>query len=92
MNFACARSCSAGTAACAPSTKACTDKDSPPRQLAELDALVATVGRITVPLLHADELYALRSQSEMVRRRLQLIVAGQPDPGLRRGGGDRAAA
>jgi hypothetical protein len=43
-----------------------------------------------VPLLHADELYALRSQSEMVRRRLQLIVAGQPDPGLRLGGGDRA--
>lgn len=69
-----------------------TDKDSPPRQLAELDALVATVGRITVPLLHADELFALRSHSKMVRRRLQLIVAGQPDPGLMLGGGERAGA
>lgn len=50
--------------------------------------LIATVGRITVPLSHADELYALHSHSEMVRRRLQLIVAGQPDPGLMLGGGD----
>ncbi len=66
-----------------------TDKDSPTRQLAELDA---TVGRVTVPLSHADELYALRSHIDMVRRRLQLIVAGQRDPGPMLGGGEKAAA
>jgi hypothetical protein len=69
-----------------------TDKDSPTRQPAELDALDATVGRVTVPLSHADELYALRSHIDMVRRRLQLIVAGQRDPGPMLGGGEKAAA
>jgi hypothetical protein len=54
--------------------------------------LIATVGRTTVPLSHADELYALRSHSEMVRRRLQLIVAGQRDSGPMLCGGERAAA
>jgi len=37
--------------------------------LRELDALDARVGRITVPLSYADELYALRNNIEAVRRR-----------------------
>ena len=37
----------------------------------ELEALDARVGRIAVPLSHADELYALRSHISLVRRRLQ---------------------
>ena len=41
----------------------------------ELEALDARVGRIAVPLSHADELYALRSHINLVRRRLQ----GDPD-------------
>jgi hypothetical protein len=53
----------------------------PAKLLAELDALDAMVERITVPLSHADELYALRSHIEMVRRRLRQMVAGGPDPG-----------
>jgi hypothetical protein len=39
--------------------------------LQELDALETRVGRIRVPLSYADELYALRSNIELVRRRLQ---------------------
>jgi TRAP-type uncharacterized transport system substrate-binding protein len=65
----------------------------PAALLAELDALDATVERINVPLSHADELYALRSHIELVRRRLQQIISGGPDPGpLLRGGPDKAAA
>jgi TRAP-type uncharacterized transport system substrate-binding protein len=41
------------------------------RLLAELDALEGRVGRIVVPLSHADELYALRSHIELVRSRLR---------------------
>ena len=44
--------------------------------LAELDSLEAKVGRLTVPLSHADELYALRSHIEMVRARLRPAAAG----------------
>jgi ABC-type nitrate/sulfonate/bicarbonate transport system substrate-binding protein len=39
--------------------------------LHELDALEARVERITVPLSHADELYALRSHIDLVRARLR---------------------
>ena len=39
--------------------------------LEELVALEARVGRIRVPLSYADELYALRNNIELVRRRLQ---------------------
>lgn len=39
--------------------------------LAQLDEVDARVGRISVPLSYADELYALRSHIQMVRRRLQ---------------------
>ncbi len=39
--------------------------------LEELGALEARVGRIRVPLSYADELYALRSNIELVRRKLQ---------------------
>lgn len=41
------------------------------RLLRELDALEAKVGRISVPLSHTDELYALRSHIELVRARLR---------------------
>ena len=36
----------------------------------ELDALEARVGRINVPLSYADELYALRNNINLVRRKL----------------------
>lgn len=39
--------------------------------LAELDRIESHVGRVAVPLSHADELYALRSHIQLVRRRLQ---------------------
>lgn len=45
--------------------------------LDELDALEHKVGRITVPLSHADELYALRSHIELVRARLRPAAAAQ---------------
>lgn len=57
------------------------DSASATAQLAELDALDGRVERINVPLAYVDELYALRSHIEMVRRRLQQIIAGGPDPG-----------
>jgi hypothetical protein len=41
-----------------------------PALLEELDEIDAQVGRVSVPLSHADELYALRSHIAMVRRRL----------------------
>jgi len=45
--------------------------------LDELDALEHKVGRITVPLSHADELYALRSHIDLVRARLRPAAAAQ---------------
>jgi len=39
--------------------------------LKELDEIEAHVGRVTVPLSYADELYALRGHIQLVRRRLQ---------------------
>ena len=44
--------------------------------LAELDQIDAKLGRITVPLSYADELYALRSHIDMVRRRLRASLGG----------------
>jgi len=41
-----------------------------PDLLQELDEIDARVGRIKVPLSHTDELYALRSHIQLVRRRL----------------------
>jgi len=38
----------------------------------ELDELEAAVGKVVIPLSHADELYALRQHITMVRRRLQV--------------------
>ena len=38
--------------------------------LAELDSIERLAGQVTVPLSHADELYALRSHIQLVRRRL----------------------
>ncbi|HEY8360088.1 MAG TPA: TAXI family TRAP transporter solute-binding subunit [Ramlibacter sp.] len=40
-----------------------------PQLTRELDALDATVGRISVPLAYADELYALRNNIGVVRRK-----------------------
>ncbi len=39
--------------------------------LAELAAIEAHLGRVTVPLSYADELYSLRSHIDLVRQRLQ---------------------
>jgi hypothetical protein len=39
--------------------------------LGELDDIESRVGRTPVPLSYADELYALRSHIQLVRRRLQ---------------------
>jgi hypothetical protein len=47
-----------------------------PAQLAEqLDALEDKAGRISVPLSYADELYALRNNINLVRRKLEEISA-----------------
>ncbi len=40
--------------------------------IAELDDIDQQVGRVNVPLSHADELYALRSHIQLVRRQLAL--------------------
>jgi hypothetical protein len=47
-------------------------RDSRPAQesLAELDRIDDHVGRVRVPLSYADELYALRSHIQLVRRRI----------------------
>ncbi len=42
-----------------------------PELLAELDAIEARVAQVRVPLSYADELYALKSHIQFVRRRLQ---------------------
>ena len=42
----------------------------PAALLAELDRIEGHVGQVTVPLSHADELYALRSHIQMVRRQV----------------------
>ena len=47
----------------------------PAALLAELDRIEGHVGQVTVPLSHADELYALRSHIQMVRRRLGQLEA-----------------
>ncbi len=51
--------------------------------LDELDAIEQKVGRVKVPLSYADELYALRSHIQLVRRRLQAaptVDAGTASP------------
>jgi TRAP-type uncharacterized transport system substrate-binding protein len=49
-------------------------RDSRPKQasLAELDRIEAHVGQVRVPLSYADELYALRSHIQLVRKRITL--------------------
>jgi ABC-type nitrate/sulfonate/bicarbonate transport system substrate-binding protein len=48
----------------------------PPDELIkDLDAIEARVEQVSVPLSYADELYALRSHINLVRRRLQAPVA-----------------
>ena len=43
--------------------------------LRELDEIETRVGRVVVPLSHADELYSLRSHIDMVRDRLRALSA-----------------
>lgn len=50
------------------------DERTPEELMTELDRIEAKVGNITVPLSYADELYALRSHINLVRRRLQAAV------------------
>jgi hypothetical protein len=50
----------------------------PEALLAELSALDERVGQIRVPLSHADELYALRSHINLVRRRIETGSAEPP--------------
>jgi hypothetical protein len=47
-----------------------TNSGSAEKLAEELDQLEARVGKITVPLSYADELYALRNHIELVRHRL----------------------
>src|SRR5882672_1333828 len=50
----------------------------PPNQLiADLDDIESRVERVSVPLSHADELYALRGHIDMVRDRLRLAAKTQ---------------
>ena len=48
-----------------------------PELLTELAELEAHVGKVTVPLSYADELYSLRSHIDMVRQRVGAGVAGE---------------
>jgi TRAP-type uncharacterized transport system substrate-binding protein len=48
-------------------------------QLRELDEIEAHVNAVQLPLSYADELYALKSHIQMVRRRIQSVSA-QPAP------------
>jgi hypothetical protein len=49
-----------------------------PALLAELDAIEAKVAHIQVPLSYTDELYALKSHIQFVRRRLQESLPPAP--------------
>lgn len=59
-----------------------------PTLLEALDDMDEKVGRIRVPLSHADELYALRSHVQLVRRRL---TAGSDGSAEQPQGGDEGA-
>lgn len=52
----------------------------PDELLGELEALERRVAQISVPLSHADELYALRSHIHMVRKKLLALGAQRPVP------------
>jgi len=52
-----------------------TDAANPAHLAQELDALDDKVGRISVPLSYADELYALRNNINLVRRKLEGMPA-----------------
>ena len=54
---------------------ASTGSAPPEKLLADLDEIESNVERVTVPLSHADELYALRGHIDMVRDRLRLQMA-----------------
>ncbi len=68
---ACANACSAGMRACRLWKPRMNEDDAEPSELLnELDELDRVASQIAVPLAHADELYALRSNIEKTRRRL----------------------
>lgn len=52
----------------------------PDELLGELEALERRVAQISVPLSHADELYALRSHIHLVRKKLLALGAQRPLP------------
>jgi hypothetical protein len=45
-------------------------KDTTPALLQELDDLESHVGKVVIPLSHADELYALRNHIDLIRQKL----------------------
>jgi TRAP-type uncharacterized transport system substrate-binding protein len=51
------------------------------QRLAELDEVEAKAGLVKLPLSHADELYALRSHIQLVRKRLQQTPSPHPTSG-----------
>ena len=50
----------------------------PAELLPRLDQLEHRVEQVSVPLSHADELYALRSHIDLIRKRLQAMLAATP--------------
>ncbi|HEY1228899.1 MAG TPA: C4-dicarboxylate ABC transporter substrate-binding protein, partial [Ramlibacter sp.] len=55
-----------------------TEPEAVPELVRELDALEHRVSRVNVPLSYADELYALRSNINLVRSRLASAPAPAP--------------
>ena len=62
-----------------------------PALLEALDDMDEKVGRIRVPLSHADELYALRSHVQLGRRRLTAVPEATADQPQADGPGEPAA-
>ncbi len=69
--FGSAPGCFAGTRNCATSRVVHEAQDNTlPALLEDLDQLETRVGKVVVPLSHADELYALRNHIDLIRNKL----------------------
>ena len=55
---------------------ASTGSQAPDKLLHDLDEIESRLERVTVPLSHADELYALRGHIDLVRTRVRLLSQG----------------
>jgi hypothetical protein len=55
--------------------EAAVGRRAPGELVRQLDDIDERVGRMPVPLSHADELYALRGHIQLVRRRLGALAA-----------------